>query len=96
MERWIDVTWDIDEGSHERFPAQIKVTAINEPGSLAKIASLIGESQGNIDKLQMVGRREDFTDMMIDIEVWDLKHMRDILAGLRGLSSVSSVERVLS
>ncbi len=96
MDRWIDVTWDIDEGAHERFPAQIKVTAINEPGSLAKIASLIGETKGNIDKLQMVGRREDFTDMVIDVEVWDLKHLRDILAGLRGLSAVNSVERVMS
>ena len=96
MERWIDVTWDIDEGAHERFPAQIKVTAINEPGSLAKIASLIGEAKGNIDKLQMVGRREDFTDMLIDVEVWDVKHLRDILAGLRGLTAVNAVERVMS
>ena len=96
MDRWIDVTWDIDEGAHERFPAQIKVTAINEPGSLAKIASLIGEAKGNIDKLQMVGRREDFTDMLIDVEVWDVKHLRDILAGLRGLTAVNAVERVMS
>jgi len=94
MDRWIDVTWDIDEGAHERFPAQIKVTAINEPGSLAKIASLIGEAKGNIDKLQMVGRRQDFTDMLIDVEVWDVKHLRDILAGLRGLTAVNAVERV--
>lgn len=96
MDRWIDVTWDIDEGAHERFPAQIKVTAINEPGSLAKIAGLIGETKGNIDKLQMTGRREDFTDMLIDLEVWDVKHLRDILNGLRGLSAVNAVERVMS
>jgi len=94
--RWIDVTWDIDEGSKERFPAQIKVTAVNEPGSLAEIASVIGSTLGNIDKLQMLGRREDFTDMLIDLEVWDLKHLRDILTGLRNLRAVNSVERVLS
>jgi guanosine-3',5'-bis(diphosphate) 3'-pyrophosphohydrolase len=95
MDRWIDVAWDIDEASTERFPAQIKVTAINEPGSLAKIASIIGSTDGNIDRLQMVGRRADFTDMLIDLEVWDLKHLRDILSGLRNLSAVSSVERVM-
>ncbi len=94
MDRWIDVAWDIDEASTERFPAQIKVTAINEPGSLAKIANVIGSTDGNIDKLQMLGRRADFTDMLIDLEVWDLKHLRDILSGLRNLSAVSSVERV--
>ena len=96
LDRWIDVTWDIDEASTERFPAQIKVTAINEPGSLARIASVIGAADGNIDKLQMVGRRADFTDMQVDLEVWDLKHLRDILSGLRNLSGVSSVERVMS
>jgi RelA/SpoT family (p)ppGpp synthetase len=93
-ERWIDVTWDIDEGSKERFPTQIKVTAINEPGSLAKIAAVIGDKSGNIDKLQMVGRREDYTDMLIDLEVWDLKHLKDILSGLRSLTAVSAVDRV--
>ncbi len=93
-DRWIDVTWDIDEGAHERFPAQVKVTAVNEPGSLARIAAIIGDTSGNIDRLQMIGRREDFTDMLIDLEVWDLKHLRDIMAGLKGLSAVNSVERV--
>jgi hypothetical protein len=34
--------------------------------------------------------------MLIDIEVWDLKHLRDVLAGLRELPVVSHVERVMS
>jgi guanosine-3',5'-bis(diphosphate) 3'-pyrophosphohydrolase len=96
LDRWIDVTWDIDESSPERFPAQIKVTTLNQPGSLAKIANVISEASGNIDTLRMMGKQADFTDMLIDIEVWDLKHLRDILAGLRGLPVVSTVERVMS
>jgi (p)ppGpp synthase/HD superfamily hydrolase len=44
----------------------------------------------------MTDRRQDFTDMLIDLEVWDLKHLRDILNGLKALSAVNSVERVLS
>jgi (p)ppGpp synthase/HD superfamily hydrolase len=44
----------------------------------------------------MTSRREDFTDMLIDLEVWDLKHLRDILNGLKSLSAVNSVERVMS
>jgi RelA/SpoT family (p)ppGpp synthetase len=95
-DRWIDVTWDIDEASQERFPVKIKVTAVNEPGSLAKIAAIIGDKNGNIDKLQMTGRREDYTDMLIDVEVWDVKNLRDILGGLKGLSAVSSVERIMA
>lgn len=95
-DRWIDVTWDIDEGSKERFPAQIRVTAMNEPGTLAHIAAIIGEHDGNIDTLKMVGRREDYTRMLISLEVLDLKHLKDILAGLKGLSAVSSAERVIA
>jgi GTP diphosphokinase / guanosine-3',5'-bis(diphosphate) 3'-diphosphatase len=96
LDRWIDVTWDIDESSPERFPAQIKVTALNQPGSLAEIATIIGKTNGNIDSLRMIAKAPDFTDMLIDVEVWDLKHLRDILAGLRSLPMVSTVERVMS
>ena len=41
-ERWIDVTWDIDEDNPQRFPAKLALTVLNEPGSLAQIASVIG------------------------------------------------------
>jgi (p)ppGpp synthase/HD superfamily hydrolase len=95
-DRWIDVTWNIDEGSKERFPAQIRVTAINEPGTLARIAAIIGEHDGNIDTLKMVGGREDYTRMLISLEVLDMKHLKDILAGLKALSAVSTVERVIA
>lgn len=95
LDRWIDVTWDIDEASKERYPAQIKVTAINQPGSLGKVAGAIGEAGGNIDKLKMLGGRADFTDMVIDLEVLDLKHLRDIISALRCIPSVAAVERVM-
>ena len=55
-ERWIDVTWDIDPDNPERFPAKIVVTALNEPGTLAQIAQVIGEADGNIDNVRMVRR----------------------------------------
>ena len=55
-ERWIDVTWDVDADDPERFPAKLSVTALNEPGTLAQIAQLIGEADGNIDNVRMVRR----------------------------------------
>lgn len=94
-ERWIDVTWDIDQSSPERFPATLQVTVLNEPGSLARIAQVIGEADGNIDNLRMVRRAADFTQMWIELEVWDLQHLKEIAAGLRGLSVVNNVVRVL-
>jgi GTP pyrophosphokinase len=95
-ERWIDVTWDVDQDAPERFPAKLQVTALNEPGTLAQIAQTIGEADGNIDNVRMVRRAPDFTEMAIDVEVRDLNHLTRIISGLRGKSVVSKVERVFA
>ncbi|HUW74128.1 MAG TPA: bifunctional (p)ppGpp synthetase/guanosine-3',5'-bis(diphosphate) 3'-pyrophosphohydrolase [Methyloceanibacter sp.] len=92
-ERWIDVTWDIDEDNPQRFPAKIAVTAMNEPGSLAQVASVIGEGDGNIENIKLTNRVPDYTEMLIDLEVWDLQHLNEILAGLRAKDVVSSAAR---
>jgi GTP pyrophosphokinase len=92
-DRWIDVTWDIDPEHPARFLAQIMVSATNEPGSLAQIAQLIGEADGNIDNLRMIKREADYTDMVIEVEVFDLQHLNGIIAGLRQKRVVSNVER---
>ena len=89
-ERWIDVTWDIDEDNPQRFPAKISVTVLNEPGSLAQVATVIGEANGNIDNIKMTNSVPDYTEMLIDLEVWDLKHLNDIIAGLRAKDVVSA------
>jgi len=36
----------------------------------------------------------DFSQMVIDIEVWDLKHLTRIIAQLRARSVVSSAVRI--
>ena len=93
-ERWIDVTWDIAPDKPERFPARISVTALNEPGTLAQIAHLIAEASGNIDQVRMITRGPDFTEMLIEVEVWDLDHLNAILSGLKAQSVVSRADRV--
>jgi GTP pyrophosphokinase len=93
-EGWIDVTWDIDPDTPQRFPARVSVTALNEPGTLAQIAKVIGEGGGNIDNVRMVRRASDFTEMRIELEVLDLVHLNHIIAGLREKAVVNKVERV--
>ncbi|MGU3493915.1 RelA/SpoT family protein [Xanthobacteraceae bacterium A53D] len=93
-ERWLDVRWDVDELSDGRFPARIRVTALNEPGSLGQVASVIGERNGNIQGLEMRSRSPDFTEMLIDLEVFDLRHLNGILADLRSRPVVSDADRV--
>jgi RelA/SpoT family (p)ppGpp synthetase len=92
-ERWIDVRWDISETNTDRFPVQIVVSAINEPGTLAQIAQIIGENGGNIDNIKMQREAADYTNMLIDLEVWDLTHLNEIISGLNSKSVVSAVTR---
>ena len=93
-ERWLDVRWDAEESVPRRFPARITVQSANEPGSLAQIAQVIAEHDGNIDNIAMTRRAPDFTDVLIDLEVYDLKHLNDILSQLRAKPMVAKAERV--
>ena len=54
---------------------------------------MIGEADGNIDNIKMTNRVHDYTEILIDLEVWDLKHLNDIIAGLRAKDMVSSAAR---
>jgi (p)ppGpp synthase/HD superfamily hydrolase len=94
-ERWLDVRWDVEGTSPQRFPARIALQSVNEPGTLAQISQVIAEHDGNIDNIRMKRRSPDFTEMVIDLEVYDLKHLTAIIAQLRAKEVVASAERVI-
>jgi len=93
-ERWLDVRWDVDEKTPQRFPAQLAVQSVNEPGSLAQIAQVIAEHDGNIDNIRMSRQSPDFTELTIDLEVYNLKHLTSIIAQLRAKKVIANAERV--
>jgi GTP diphosphokinase / guanosine-3',5'-bis(diphosphate) 3'-diphosphatase len=95
-DRWVDVRWDLDAGHNQRFPARLALQSINEPGSLAQIAQVIADHDGNIENVSMKRRTHDFTDVTVDLSVWDLKHLNAIVAELRAKRVVSKVDRVTS
>jgi guanosine-3',5'-bis(diphosphate) 3'-pyrophosphohydrolase len=93
-EHWLDVRWDIEEDSQQRFPARIKIHSVNEPGSLAQITQVIADHDGNIDNIRMTRRAPDFTELQIDLEVYDLKHLNAIISQLKAKKVVARIERV--
>jgi RelA/SpoT family (p)ppGpp synthetase len=93
-DNWLDVRWDVEEQSPQRFPARIKVHSVNEPGTLAQVAQVIAEHDGNIDNVRMQRGSPDFTELLIDLEVYDLKHLNAIIAQLKAKEVVAKVERV--
>ena len=93
-ERWLDVRWDMDDATPQRFPARLAVQSLNEPGTLAQITQIIADHDGNIDNIRMTRRSPDFTELTIDLEVYDLKHLTAIIAQLRAKTVVAKVVRV--
>jgi GTP diphosphokinase / guanosine-3',5'-bis(diphosphate) 3'-diphosphatase len=93
-ERWLDVRWDVDDKIPQRFPARIAVHSVNEPGTLAQIAQVIAEHDGNIDNVKMTRQSPDFTELTIDLEVYNLKHLTSIISQLRAKKVVANAERV--
>jgi GTP diphosphokinase / guanosine-3',5'-bis(diphosphate) 3'-diphosphatase len=93
-DRWVDVRWDLDAEMSTRFPARVRVSAINEPGTLAEIADTIAQNDANIHNLSMVTTAPDVTVMMIDLEVWNLQHLTRTLNQLRARTCVTDAVRV--
>ena len=92
-ERWLDVSWDVDSKSPEVYVGRIHLTVLNVPGSLGDLSTVIAKSDGNISNLKITNRTKQFFDMVIDIEVRNVKHLTDVIAGLRANPAINSVER---
>src|SRR5262249_6717302 len=93
-ERSGDFRLDLDDTNPQRFPARIVLQTVNEPGTLAQVAQVIAEHDGNIDNIRMTRQSPDFTSLVIDLEVYDLKHLTSIIAQLRAKPVVANAERV--
>jgi GTP pyrophosphokinase len=92
-ERWLDVAWDKDADVDGAHVGRISVTVVNEPGSLSALSTVIARNNGNISNLKITNRMSDFFEILIDIEVRDVKHLTNIIAALRADPAISSVER---
>ena len=91
-ERWVDLAWET-ESSEEPFIGRLHLIVTNEPGALGSLSTVIGKSAGNITNLKFTNRKTDFFEMLVDIEVTDVKHLSNIVAALRSMPAISSVER---
>ena len=90
-ERWLDLSWDDTEG--EVHVGRVYLVVVNEPGSLVAITTVIAKNMGNITNLKITNRTVEFFELIIDIEVRDVKHLTNVIAALRATPSINSVER---
>ncbi|WP_374382893.1 bifunctional (p)ppGpp synthetase/guanosine-3',5'-bis(diphosphate) 3'-pyrophosphohydrolase [Dongia sp.] len=92
-ERWLDVAWDQDKNAVEQHTGRLDVVITNKPGSLGSLTTVIGKNLGNISNLKIINRSIDFFEIIVDVEVADLKHLTNIIAALRATPAINSVER---
>ncbi|MDA8231217.1 MAG: bifunctional (p)ppGpp synthetase/guanosine-3',5'-bis(diphosphate) 3'-pyrophosphohydrolase [Magnetospirillum sp.] len=90
-ERWLDLSWGESDG--QAHMGRIDVVVANEPGTLGSVTTVIAKNMGNITNLKITNRTVEFFELIIDIEVRDVKHLTNIIAALRATPSINSVER---
>ena len=91
-ERWLDIAWG-EEAVNEMHTGRLKVMLANEPGSLAELSNLVARNNGNISNLNIVYRTVSYFELLLDLDVKDLKHLTDIIAALKASKVVSYVSR---
>ncbi len=91
-ERWLDVAWSSSEADASHV-GRLNVMIANEPGNLGSLTTVIGKQGGNISNLKITNRSSDFFEIMLDVEVADVRHLTTIIAALRANPVINSVER---
>ena len=93
-ERWLNISWDNSSHNISLSNARISVVLKNQPGSLGMVTTVIAKNNGNISNINFSIRKIDFFEIVIDIEVRDANHLNNIIAALRLVSEISSLERI--
>ena len=91
-ERWLDISWGDAVGDRAHI-GRIKLILANEPGSLGDLSNMIARNEGNIANLNITNRTLSYFELIVDVEVRDLKHLTDIIASLKASKVVSYVAR---
>lgn len=92
-ERWIDVAWD-NANTEEVYIGRLKAMISHETAALAAVANVIAKDMGNINNLKITNRSTDFFEILLDIEVKNVRHLNNIILSLRAKDVVQSVERL--
>lgn len=92
-ELWVDLKWTELARTDAMAVGRIRINAANSRGVLAKLCAAVAQSNGNIVSIATVDRQKDFTELVMEIEVEDLKRLTQILAALRSLAVVDRAVR---
>ncbi len=92
-ERRIEVEWAQDDSTPSSYPVKLTVFCDDRFGMLKQITGVIGDSQTNIRNVEA---RTENGQANIDIvlDVADLKHLENVINGMRKIPGVHDVQRL--
>ncbi len=92
-ERKIDVEWARDESAPTAYPVKLTVFCDDRFGMLKSITGVIGDAKSNIKNITAhTSNSQASVEVVLDIA--DLKHLEQIIAGLRKIPGVHEVQRL--
>src|ERR1700719_4146813 len=92
-ERRIDVEWARDESTPTAYPVKLTVFCDDRFGMLKSITGVIGDAKSNIRNITAhTSNSQASVEVVLDIA--DLKHLEQMIAGLRKIPGVHEVQRL--
>ena len=91
-ERLVDVKWDIRE--KREYPVQMKIVCQDKKGALADISAAISSLDVNITHAEINTAQDGQANCEFGVNVTDLKQFNQIIAVIKKLRGVISVERL--
>lgn len=91
--RWLDLKWRDKEDEQTTAFARVTVTVQNGVGVLSEVAGIIARYGISIASMRLQNRSKEFIDILMDVEVKDVRQLAHALAGVRAAPSVISAER---
>ncbi|GAB6853705.1 RelA/SpoT family protein [Asaia astilbis] len=96
-ERFLEIDWDYEALAQGERGAphigRVSVIAANESSVLATLTNTASKHNGSVVNLRIVNRQLDFMEILVDLEVRDVRHLSAMIAALRSAQGVMQVER---
>ena len=93
-ERWLDIEWNESiSDEHRVFPVRLQITVVDKPNTLATISTTISKVGSNISHLFTTAKSTGFMELAIDVDVKNTSHLEEIIAALKALNVVISVQK---
>jgi len=88
---WLDVEWSQDTTGE--FPTEIRIEILNQPGTLATIASTISKMDSNIENVILSDQDERVAVDFITLTVKNRVHLANIMRQLKKLFIILKITR---